>query len=158
MPEIKEPDAILIEFAAQLPITIKDVVLPCCCMAFDKLSGTRGQDYFETFCSLLASDQHVVRPYKVAVLCGAMELALEREAGADSYLEKLAKEHPGETTFARMALQAPLKDKHWQQAREQFADLRSAVLSSQALKAWQHYLMVKNPIRLPSFPSFDLDK
>ena len=147
-----EPDAALIQFAAGLPITIRNVVLPRCAIAVDLLEGRPGQDFLETFKSVLNCKRPTERPYKVALLCGVMEFALEHEAGDQAWLEKLAAEHPENDYFARMALQAPLKDKHWQIAREQFAELRSGILSSPALRAWQNYLMVKYPARIPSFP------
>ncbi|MCW5703874.1 MAG: hypothetical protein KIT82_14985 [Bradyrhizobium sp.] len=149
--EVVEPDAILLQFAAELPITIKNVVLPRCCSGLGLLEGRPGQDFFETLRSTLKCERHRERPWKVAILCGVMELALEHEEGDQAWLSELAAKYPEDETFAHMALQAPLKDKHWQLAREEFAQLRAGILSSQALRAWQMYLMAKYPTRIPSF-------
>jgi hypothetical protein len=143
--DINEPDTIFIRFAAGLPITVQSVVLARCCIGLGLLEARPGQDHLATLRSALGADTQIVRPYKVALLSGIMELALEHEEGDPAYLSKLAKDHPDVDSFERMALQAPLKDKHWQIAREQFAELRAGILSSQALRAWQKYLMVKYP-------------
>jgi hypothetical protein len=125
-------------------------------MALDLIEGKPGH-FPETFRSTLSSDSQIVRPYKVALLSGVMELALEHEQGGAELYQKLSKENPGTESFERMALQAPLKDRHWQASREQFSELRAGPLSSQTLRAWQNYLMVKYPAQIPSIPRMSLD-
>ena len=142
-----EPNEILFDFLERLPITIKEVVLARTCMAFGKLGLEPEQDLMATL-RTVAGHSPTDLPFRISALCGAVELALIHEQNDEDIYKRLSAEHPESELFAKMALQAPLKDKHWQSSVESFALLRSGPLSAPALRAWLFHLRAKHPIRI----------
>lgn len=138
------PLDILREFGLGLPTTMRDVVLARCCMGFGLLEGKANQDIPGDFAKALSGIDTIEAGYRCAAWCGVMELALFDEPNENGWIDKLAAEHPGNDTFTRMALQQPLKRKHWQDAAAQFHDLRQGVLSPEALRLWQTRRLASN--------------
>jgi len=148
----KHPADILKEYAASLPTTISGVILASCAIAFGRLEERSGQDFLGTFNSILDEVDGHDRCYRCALVCGAMELALQRSERVDDeeLFTSLAEKHDSEL-FKTMALQAPLRKRHWQDAAERFESLRQGDLSARNLRRWLEKWMVENPPRIPGF-------
>lgn len=139
------PDALLKKFARELPATIKDAVLVRCIGPFGLFALDPNQDYYALFCSIIDDAAPRRRAAECAKLIGVMELALEHSKGDEEFYSEAAKE-TGSTILEEMALRAPLRDRHFENARAKFYEMRATVLSSKALYLWQLHLSVANPI------------
>lgn len=146
MTKFKTSDVVLIDYVEGLPTTIKDVVLARCCMAFDKLEFGHDENLLALFTSIIqpagrASPIGII--YECAKMIGVISLALETGTLDYEAFYRHLHEQTGGQMFNEMSLRAPLADKHWQAAREQFQSLLEGPLSPPSLRSWQDQLMVK---------------
>jgi hypothetical protein len=141
-----EPGEALIDFATNLPDTIRVVILMRCLIPFDRLETRSDQDHLSDFASIIKARDPITRSYRVAAMVGAMTLAFQTEEGDAEFYQKLYEKHP-EPIFQTMALRAPLRERHWRLAHEAFLTLLQGPLSPQSLRAWQAHLMEKDRAR-----------
>lgn len=120
------PDHALLQFVERLPLTIREVILAHCCMAFGRLQ-TESQDVQATFSAILRRAEGVAPAYSCAKMAAVIELALEMEEFDHDVCEST-----GSHRFD-IDMQAPLTRKHWQAARTEFQALRGGALSVRSL-------------------------
>jgi hypothetical protein len=131
------PRDVLIDFLGALPTTIKENVLALCLMAFDAYPyGDPSLDLLALVPATLDARYPALAGHRCAMLSAVIEVALAEEAHSQGeFYTQMAKEDDAEI-FAKMAAQAPLKERHSERARRQFAELRDGPLSPRALRAW----------------------
>jgi hypothetical protein len=74
------------------------------------------------------------------MLAGVVELALETPKGDEQYYREMWEQH-GVEPFQKMALQAPLRDRHYQTARDDFRKLRESRLNARTLYLWNSFVV-----------------
>jgi hypothetical protein len=130
----ESPDHVLMRFVERLPTTIRDVILARCCMAFGRLQRPN-QDLVGTFRSILTAPSGEARAYMCAKMVAVVELALHADVDSrdphDDESADAATPHP----FWNAALKAPLIQKHWRAARNEFLSLRKDMLSVDSFQA-----------------------
>lgn len=131
---MRDPSDVLLKFVARLPTTIRYVILARCCMAFGRLHVTQRQDLLATFRAILTTPVGEQRAYVCAMMTSVVELALHHN-GADSQasLVRLLSESPAGQAFGSFDPEAPLVQKHWEAAREDFQALRRSELGTPSL-------------------------
>src|SRR5690606_18705690 len=73
---MESPLDALLDFAEQLPTSIKDVILARCCLAFDRLQPHVQQDLFATFRAIVVSGNPAQAAYACAQMAAVLELTL----------------------------------------------------------------------------------
>jgi hypothetical protein len=131
---VEAPDEVLLHFIDRLPTTIRDVILARCCMAFERLDFTRNQDLSGTFRAILVAPRGKVAVYRCAKMAAVVELALYEygEADTNSIVSELHAT-TGSHRFDENSLKAPLAQRHWQAAYDEFLSLRGGALSTRSL-------------------------
>jgi hypothetical protein len=130
----RSSDEALLHFIERLPTTIRDIILARCCMAFERLHFTPNQDLFRTFRAILMAPQGKARVYTCAKMAAVVELALYEygEGDQESIASELL-EATGSHRFKNNGLEAPLAQRHWQAACEDFHSLRQGALGAKSL-------------------------
>jgi hypothetical protein len=143
------PADLLKAFAANLPTTIRDLILARCCIGFGRLEGRPNQDLLAAFDEIMDEVKGHELAYRCAMMAGAMELALQNEGPDPESFNREMYEQLGNPMFKAKELQAPLDKRHWAQAVEEYDVLRSAGLHPYALRLWQLDYLAANPPRMP---------
>lgn len=148
--EIPEPDDALLAFLEKLPLTIKGSVFAGGLSCALRLLG---YEAFEVMMNLenlvpllrktLKEGYAEQRACKCAMIIGVVEFSLEHPEGDKEFYEKLWKKY-GDTLFRDTALRAPLRDRHFAGANEEFRSLRETDLSARFLQLWQDCLRAKD--------------
>lgn len=141
---IDQPDAVLLIFVDGLPDTIRDIIIPQACIAYGRFEARPGFDYRAAFAELLRTRDDSWRMFDVARMVGVIETLLIIDPLHRTLHEKLAAEHQDVEFFAVSALQAPLKEKHYERARDDFHLLREGPLSPSALRLWWLHLQAED--------------
>ncbi|BAV45284.1 Peptidase M23B [Mesorhizobium loti] len=130
------PDERLIEFLDGLPVTIRDGVLFRCCF------GLEAGDFAElgtidnlTILKVFLDEHPRHRGYRCAQLIGVLEIVLVPPKGNEELNQKIYEE-TGHEAFRDAAIRAPLNERHFELARQQFAELRRTSLSPEVLSLW----------------------
>jgi len=148
---VPEPDDALLSFLEKLPPTIKDSVFaggPSSALRMLGYGGPSGLDLIMDFPNMAS---HVRTALKEATdpacLCvmmiGAVEFALEHPEGDEEHYKELFEEY-GVPVFRDIALRAPLRDRHFEAAREEFRSLRKTVLSAGFVRIWDSFLRARD--------------
>jgi hypothetical protein len=139
------PRDLILAYLGEVPITIREWLQAMCLIVFDALPmdpDMRSEDYMPLIEGLLSADAPF-EAYKVAMMAAVIETALvERNIDEEEFYRGLA-ERTGSPFFAKMSVQAPLKERHLAAARTQFAELRAGPLSPTALRLWSDTSMAK---------------
>lgn len=134
---------ILKQFILSLPDTIRDLVALPPMMGMVAGENFRERTPTEAFCDVM--DFPGTGILQIAAICGLIEFALGD--GSDtidhSRMEELAEEL-NNATMKRTALEGPLRDKHYAQARERWMILRSGLLSVSSLRERQWKSLAKH--------------
>jgi hypothetical protein len=124
----------VLQFVERLPTTIRDVILARFCMAFGRLQPAANQDLSATFRSILLMPGCEGRAYACARVVAVLELVLHEDSVCiQAALARELAETTGFRRFSSIDLGAPLPQKHWQHAREEFLALRRTSLSVDSL-------------------------
>lgn len=129
------PDEVLLHFIERLPTTIRDIVLARCCKAFGRLQLIPNQDLFATFRAILREAEDEARAYSCAKMIAVVELALQDDGWrCEAAFDRDLCEATGARRFSTIDLQAPLAQKLWQAAQNEFTALRGGPLSIGSLQ------------------------
>jgi hypothetical protein len=147
-PGSPSPDEALLDFVGRLPAAMRDLVLARCCMAFDRLHLTPKQDLLATFRAILMTPDGDARAYMCAKMSAVVELALREDGEAvQAAIARASFETAGPDRCDGISLQAPLTQKDWDTARDEFLALRAHALS---IKSLHHMLtQASRPPRQP---------
>jgi|SRR5208282_2485118 len=141
-----EPDEVLLDFLAKLPITIKEAVLfqSCFGMQIFDLMVLGERDYLNELRKLLNDYDDASRAFKCAQLIGVVELVLEPDVTDLEQLNQELYDETGVEEFRDAAMRQPLSKRHYEIARKEFYELRQAALNAQALRMWQNFLQLSS--------------
>ena len=145
---MEEPDEILKSFVHGLPTTIREVIHAQCCIAFDHFEAKPGFDFSSAFDELIDQSKkgrETWRALQVAKMLGVIDVLLVPDPLFREVHEKLAEEHD-EPFFAEMALRAPLRERHFERARQEYLELRDGPLAPETLRTWWNILQARNPL------------
>lgn len=140
----------IIKFVDDLPTMVSELVIPQVCLAFGRMLPYDDNDYRAEFIKIfdeMSEDDN--GPMACAAILGILDLVLFRDAGFDlvKFNEQMF-EKTKNTMFRDKALQEPLLERQFSNAREKLQELRSSSLSTEALHKWKYLLAVEFGKRL----------
>jgi hypothetical protein len=128
---MESPVDALLDFAEQLPTTVKQVILARCCMAFGRLQPDVQQDLFATFRAIVVSAEAGQAAYVCAQMAAVLELTL---CSPEAPLPREWYRAAADQRLDRIDLDSALAQKHWRAAQDEFARLRNTLLHPQSLR------------------------
>jgi hypothetical protein len=134
---VADPKAIILEFLGNLPATISEHILSLCLMGFEVYPiDDEAPDLLKLIPALMETRVPSLEGYKCAMVASVIDVALA-DPGFDSekFFQELS-DNTGSMVFSRAAAQAPLKKRHIEAARMEFARLREGPLSVGSLRDW----------------------
>ncbi|MBB5704323.1 hypothetical protein FHS76_004240 [Ochrobactrum daejeonense] len=144
------PKEEIIKFIDDLPTMVSELVIPQVCLAFGRMLPYDDNDYRAEFIKIfdeMSEDDN--GPMACAAIIGILDLVLFRDADFDlvKFNEQMF-EKTKNTMFRDKALQEPLLERQFSNAREKLQELRSSSLSTEALHKWKSLLAVEFGKRL----------